>query len=402
MIDPELQSVSTLLKEECQFNVPDYQRTYAWTNDEVSELIEDITDYVGKEQGLYLGTIILDVSGRKQKRIDIVDGQQRLTTLFLMLIACRDHAKAIGAVERALATQQKITLVDELENKSLGMKLLASLSIRPLFEYMADSKWEGDFPAELGKIAVRKIKPVYEAFRNRLKNLDQTQLHALQASIYATQLMRINIDSPDEAFSIFERTNARGMDLEVADLLKNFLHQKKLTSIREDWVVIVRNASHSMLRMLKSFYISYQGYVQKAELYKNLKKFSDEMGGPETFLKRLLAFSEYYAYLRTLSPNSEETKKYFDAIGFTNIAKHQDRFVEVHDALVALGHFKVVQVQPVIFAAILCIERLKLQKDSESAKAFVRLLKTLEAYHFINTYVCSHIGNEVGKLCAGL
>jgi hypothetical protein len=400
MIDPELQTVSSLLKEECQFVVPDYQRPYSWTNEEVGELIEDVSDYVGREHGLYLGSIIIDVSGKKRRRIDIVDGQQRLTTLFLMLIACRDHARSIGALDRAHATQQKITLTDELENKSIGMKLVASPTIRPLFEYMADSGWQGDFPQSLGKLAVRKLRPVYEAFRDRLKPLNAAKLHALQSTIYSTQLMRINIDSADEAFSIFERTNARGMDLEVADLLKNFLHQKKIKSIREDWPSIVKNASHSMLRMLKAFYVSYRGYVQKADLYKCLKNFSEEMGGAEIFLRRLLEFSEYYAYLRLLSTNPEETKEYFESIGLTGIAKHQDRFVEVHQCLQALGQFKVVQAQPVIFAAILCINRLKLQKDSETAKTFVRLLRALESYHFVNTYVCSHIGNEIEHVYA--
>ena len=130
--------------------------------------------------------------------------------------------------------------------------------------------------------------------------MNQKELHALQSSVYATQVMRINIDSPDEAFSIFERTNARGMDLEVADLLKNFLHQRKIKTIREDWPTIVKNSSHAMLRMLKAFYVSYRGYVQKAELYKNLKNFSEGSGGPELFLTRLIKFSEFYHFLRTI------------------------------------------------------------------------------------------------------
>ncbi|MEO6801664.1 MAG: HNH endonuclease family protein, partial [Granulicella sp.] len=104
--------------------------------------------------------------------------------------------------------------------------------------------------------------------------------------------------------------------------------------------------------------------------------------------------------MRMISTNPEETKKYFESIGLPALAKHQDRFVEAHETLLALKQFNVLQAHPVIFAAILCIRRLKLQKDSETARSFVRLLKGLESYHFINTYVCSHIGNEVEHLYA--
>ncbi len=399
MITPELQAISRLLNEDCYFVVPEYQRGYQWTNEEVSELIDDVWSYVGKDQSLYLGTIILDTSARKKKKIAVVDGQQRLTTILLLLIACREQARLLNATDRIHAIQRKISFTDELDNSVLGMRLVVSPTIKGLFDHMASAQWNGDFPDYLGKLAIRRLKPVYQAFKDKLKALDQKQLAELQAAIYRTQVMRIDIDTPDEAFSIFERTNARGMDLEVADLLKNFLYQRKLKTVREDWQEIVKNSAHSMLRMLKAFYVAYRGYVQKATLYKNLKKWSEEIG-PDLLLQRLKTFSIYYAFMRNISTNTEETKIFFESISLTCISKHQDRFTEVHEALSALKQFNVIQAHPVIYAAILCMQRLHLQKDGEAAKQFTRLVKGLESFHYVNTYTCSRIGNEVEQMYA--
>ena len=101
MIAPKLESISQLLKGDFQFVIPDYQRPYSWKGEEVGELIEDIAACVGKKHGLYLGTIILDVGDKDPKHVEIVDGQQRITSIFLLLMACRDHAKQIGHKERA-------------------------------------------------------------------------------------------------------------------------------------------------------------------------------------------------------------------------------------------------------------------------------------------------------------
>jgi uncharacterized protein with ParB-like and HNH nuclease domain len=62
--------------------------------------------------------------------------------------------------------------------------------------------------------------------------------------------MRIDIDAKEEAFSIFERTNARGLDLEVADLMKNYLYQTTGPAVGDTWNKIRANSGHAMLRML--------------------------------------------------------------------------------------------------------------------------------------------------------
>ncbi|HZY62695.1 MAG TPA: DUF262 domain-containing protein [Edaphobacter sp.] len=214
MIKPDLKPLLDLLNGDFQLIVPSYQRPYAWKSEEVSELLEDLQGYVGKSQGLYLGSIILDVSREDDKKVEIVDGQQRLTTLFLLLIACRDHARSISAMQQAEKTQSRITFTGAILNETIGMKLVASDSIRNIFECMASSDWDGKFPEHGHKLQVRKLKPLYSSFRKHLSRMDASQLAQFQSAILAIRVMRIDIDAKEEAFSIFERTNARGLDLE--------------------------------------------------------------------------------------------------------------------------------------------------------------------------------------------
>ena len=143
--------------------------------------------------------------------------------------------------------------------------------------------------------------------------------------------------------------------MEVADLLKNFLHQHQIKSLKDDWKAIVGNAAQSMLRMLKFFYIANRGPVQKAELYKKLRRLADDFGDKGLFVKQLLIFSEYYAYAASIGTNTETTKDYFASNGFTGIATHQDRFTEVHLAMQALKSFQSRTVTAAHFRGPFCV-----------------------------------------------
>lgn len=346
--------------------------------------------------------MILDVSRIDDHEVEIVDGQQRLTTLFLLLIACRDHARFIKATQQAEKTQTRITFTGAILNETIGMKLIASDSIRHTFEMMASSEWDTKFPDQGHKLQVRKLKLLYTAFREHLSHLDANELAHFQTAILAIRVMRIDIDAKEEAFSIFERTNARGLDLEVADLMKNYLYQTAGATVGEVWNKVRTNAGHAMLRMLKSFYVAHKGYIQKAELYKSLRKYAESLGGGNKLATEILEFSEFFRFTQNVNINPEHVREYFATAGLSGVAGKQDRILEAQASFQSLALFKVKQAQALIFASMLALRRLGLTSDATAAKAFTRMLHALECFHFINTSVCSHIGNEVEHLYADL
>ena len=197
-----------------------------WGKEEASELADDLTTYKDSE-GTCLGNFILERS--KGKRTFVVDGQQRLTTVLILLIACRMKARDLGLKKLEPRIQEKITFMNSTTGDSIGCRLIASESIRDLLDYMADVSWDGTFPRSINKKPtkrkVKKIKPIYEVFSKAISSFGPLDLSNFWGALYNSYVARIEVESEIEALSIFERTNARGLDLEISDAERNLHFQ---------------------------------------------------------------------------------------------------------------------------------------------------------------------------------
>jgi len=370
--------------------------------DEATDLIEDLNSVRDDGGELFLGTIIFeDSKEKKDQPLFIVDGQQRITTLLLLLIACRMQAKTLGANEQSSAIQRKIGFIDDTTGKTNGSRLVASEAIRELFDHMANSEWDGAFPAKVNGVPVKRqvnrIEPIFKYFRAQVANFSSEQLGSFLMLIYSAYVFRIDIENDVQALGIFERTNARGIDLEVSDLLKNHLFAHPIEAIEESWKQIADNSDGTLLRMLKYFYISKRGHVRKPDLYKKIKKYGDSVT-PEKLTTQLLEFSKYYRLARFGDHN--DVLNYFSGLGCDSIAQHERRYRAIHSSLQGLREFGVVQFIPLACAAIDSFVRLDGQKSSANAKALVRLFETLERFHFVNNAMGGRMGNEVEVLYA--
>lgn len=403
MIQPKPSTIGEILTLDEQFIVPKYQRGFAWDKDEAGEFLTDLETEAHGGRGLFLGTLIFNISEQAEDRIIIVDGQQRLTTIFLLLIACREQAKALSLPGIAHETQKRITVTDPTTAESKGSLLQASEAIREVFSEMAKSEWDGVFPQKIGKKQVklqsRYLRPVYDHFKRHITHYGKEQLSRLLKAVYDARVIRIDIDDNEEAFSIFERTNARGTDLEVSDLLKNYLYQQKVSDLDDKWRAIITKSEGTILKMLKYFFVSKKGYVSKSGLYSKLKEYCKAIGGAEQFVEELDRFADFYNVARK-EQNDAAIKDYFESIGLTSISTDADKYQRVQLTLQALRLFRVSQVYPLISSAISAIIRNGESSSKSAAKQFIRLLELMENYHFVNNAVCSRIGNEVEKLYA--
>lgn len=400
MFTPVPVRLEDILNSPSQFAIPVYQREYKWGKEEASELLEDLLSYSDDEgSNLFLGNLIFEKT--REKRIFVVDGQQRLTTILILLVACRMRAKQLGQTNLATVIQNKITFMDSTTAESTGCRLIASDSIRDVLELMAGSAWEGDFPTVIAKKQVKrkvkKVRPIYELFIKKLNELDKEALSKFLKAVYNSYVAKIEVEDEVEALSIFERTNARGLDLEISDLLKNFLFTKKIEGIEDLWSNIVENSGGTLLRMLKYFYVSNRGYVLKPQLYKKLKGYSAEVG-PANFTEELERFSKFFSLCK--SPDKERTRSFFEEIGFDEISSDQARYERINQALLGLKEFNVAQFCPPAYAAIRCISRCASKSRNTNAKKLIVLFEAYEKYHFINNAICERVGNEIEKLYA--
>lgn len=397
MLKPDSTSILDIFSAPQKVVVPKYQRNFAWGKTEAQELIEDVKTKTDDQNfNLFLGTIIFDTSqSASEKIMSIIDGQQRITTASILLIACRQIAKKKNP-QFAAAIQEKISFKDPYSGKYSGQRLVVSPSIKEIYEHISKDNWIGDFPDRIGtkqvKRQVNKVRPLFEYFWEEIKNLSKEGLEKFVRSLYDAYFIRINIENTSQAFDIFERMNARGLPLDVADLLKNHLFANIDTGdIGERWNQIIENAGSTPLRMLKYFWVSKRGYVKKSELYRGIKEYSKK-NDPNKLLDELEDFSYFYWMIR--EGELTETKEYLRDKKLSEIVSNESYLQQFFSSIEGLRLFRITQVYPVLYSALVAYQKLR----DRSPKDLINLLDVFERYHFINNVICERVGNEVEKI----
>ncbi len=396
MIRPEKKTIEGILKgSDSQFSVPSYQRSFDWGKSELQELIDDLRETKDSDnKELFLGNFIFDISDKKN--IKIVDGQQRLTTISIILIALREHAKKINESEFAGELQNLISMSSAWSDKT-GNKIKVSENIRDVFEFISDREWNGDFPDKIDEKSVKrqvnKIKPIFTYVLDELSKYSKESLEGFTRTLLYSYVIVIEVENTEDVFSIFERTNARGLDLNIGDLLKNYIFSHGIKEFEGRWNEIIENAESSLQRMLKYFWISQKGHIQQSNLYKNLKKHGKELG-IDQFVGDLYSFSRYYKVVQSQDPDL--TRDWLEEIGLTSLSSNEDHYRRVNRVFQALKLFRVTQAYPLIFSIFKFYQNSK----SSSYKNLFKALETLENFHFVNNVISGRIGNEVEKYYA--
>ncbi|WP_169807086.1 GmrSD restriction endonuclease domain-containing protein [Micromonospora rosaria] len=225
-------TLRTLLQGEKQYIIPLYQRTYSWKRPQLDRLWSDILellDTTGTDSH-FLGPIVLapshNMTASGVQSWLVVDGQQRLTTLSILLAAIRDLASGPSArLARKISTQY---LINEFADGINSYTLLPTQADRAAWRAIIDR-----MPNAGG---ADKIGDAYRFFRSKI---DQLFLDAVGDSegdevleklegIVATKLsfVEISAQAGDNAYRIFESLNNTGLKLTQADLLRNYLFMR--------------------------------------------------------------------------------------------------------------------------------------------------------------------------------
>ena len=231
------------------FEIPPYQRPYAWTIDQASELLTDVLAFLGngsqpveEVNPYFLGSIVL-IKGEDSPKADIVDGQQRLTTLTILMAVLRTKVSADLANELT-------TFIYEKGSLTLGTPNRYRLKLRERDEaffrqHIQDEKGLGTLfqlnEAQLTD-SQANIRTNAKYFADELETLSESQrIRLLQYLMRRCYLVVVSTPDLDSAYRIFSVLNARGLDLGLTDLLKSEVigaipvnQQEKYTEIWED------------------------------------------------------------------------------------------------------------------------------------------------------------------------
>lgn len=241
-------SVLELLKtgQEVPFLIPEYQRPYSWGDDEVITLFDDLWEFSidrtqeGGARSYFLGSI---VSYKENEVSQIIDGQQRLTSLFLLLRAIFKNLESeenktaevtnfISKIKPALWKENEMT---GLEDR--GQMLLTS-------DVVSDSGNEilrrilerGETLPNATDNYSRNYNKFAELYEIKAKHSPNQIYHFINAVLNHTILLPIDADDQETALTIFNTLNNRGLPLSDADIFKSYLYKRLDDEGKSDFI----------------------------------------------------------------------------------------------------------------------------------------------------------------------
>jgi hypothetical protein len=313
--------------------IPDYQREYVWGEKEVNEFIEDIyEEFTNKNQGLdseyFIGSII--VCRRSENVYEVIDGQQRLTTAYLLLCAIRDYLNATYPQETIDALKNKIVyhVTDAQGNDQFRHRV--ELQYEESRGILARIALKQDYSDITATRSVTNIKNAYQEIWQFCQRefTDQVQATAILKKFYAyfiknVKLIRVKTSSVAHALKIYATLNHRGLPLDDMDLLKNLMFAKAKQSdydrMKVKWkemIDLIFQAQERPMRFLRYFILSQYAedheYVAEDDVYEWFVKNESKcqyQSEPIVFVNSLLKSARHYVqFLQGKNPDGSPNR----------------------------------------------------------------------------------------------
>ena len=324
--------------------VPDYQREYVWSDSDVQALAEDIQDefYGSKGELLpdreyFIGSIV--ACRNTQGVFDLIDGQQRMTTIFLFLCAIRDALRAAGA-ETSTSLEAMIYATRTGDNGADVQDFRLLLQYEDSRDILIRVGRDGN-PGAIGRDATESMRCIAEAYGTLREFLDDTFQSDIEeirlffvAFIRRVKLIRIVTPNLAHALKVFETVNDRGVGLTAMDLLKNLLFMRtpsadypKLKDLWKELTRYLESCREKPLRFLRYYVMAnYKDFrnqatgkpVREDELYDWFTKHAKQIGiddKPLAFARNLVeAARDYSRFARGCASDGLTSIPYLDNI----------------------------------------------------------------------------------------
>lgn len=313
IIKSEDKTVEGILNRPFLYEVPRFQRSFSWEREQVEAFWEDIMETMEeKREDYFLGSFIF--RQKSEKKIEIIDGQQRMALLTIFFCCIRDKYSERGESYSAGQIESQYIARRLKPNKEREYKLVLNEQDRSYFQDYVQRRGFSDkkkFLRQRGTLNSHKLmKSAYDFLWEKISNeVDKHAPLSEEATNYlseiedivATRFKAITtlVDDDSEAYLIFETLNDRGLDLSIADLLKNYLYFKagdqNLDIVQQDWDDVTSSFDISDLNnFLRHYWSSSKELIREKRLYKAFRK---DLTGPKEvreFVNRLREEAKVY------------------------------------------------------------------------------------------------------------
>lgn len=391
--------VSKTLSEVLRGNflkVPRFQRPYDWDRDNLTEFWNDIRDRGDPEY--FMGSIVVFGDQKEKNLISLVDGQQRITTITILLAVLRDALEERGESGPSAALHELIETRD-LDNKS--RYTLEHDPADKYFQYAIQSRLPDKKVSPVG-VQQQNLQMAFRFLESSVKDHVKKNfsdnpskavayLKHLRDCLLQMHFISIELDNEDDAYLIFETLNTRGKDLRTSDLLKNHFMRllpaktKGHDVVKDAWSEIVEKLNSSTYTVdtdsfLLHYWLSRESSVSKASLFVHYKN-EIKKTNAKSWLEDLRMASK--TYIRCISPSDGTWAK-------------EER--DLRESLQALRIFGVAQAAPLMLAVMTQYERKTI--SLKSTKASIGMIENF-AFQF-NALTQSRGGGGVANMYARL
>lgn len=301
-----------------QYCIPVFQRDYAWTEEQCTKLFEDIVMAYKKDRPHFCGSFVYAPLGSK-KHIDsyiIIDGQQRFTTLYILIKALADSAdddRDKDALQRYLYNEDKFDRYGLDEKSKLKLKPVKTDNDQLLL--LMSGKIEQMDKSRRG-IIYHNYMLFMQLIKSFLEESSANSVLMINDGIEKLICADIRLDTDDNAQEIFERINSTGIKLGLADLIRNYILMTDTDQERlyEEYWLTVQNLLPD--KLLDNFFIDYlnmksDGFVKESEAYKSFKQvYVEGKYDNEKMLQEILHYAkQYYVFCYGSSDFGAEVNK---------------------------------------------------------------------------------------------
>ncbi len=369
--DTKTQSFIEIMGNGKSYVVPKFQRDYSWEEEQWEDLWQDIIELQSDDEH-YMGHLLLQTDNKKD--YTIIDGQQRLTTITIIILAGLHKIKQF--IDSGSKSSENEAILNDLMRTYVGFTDFSTFVAKPklTLNYNNDRHFR-NYLCAMQKPPIRKVKAserllskAQEFFIEKINTLKVTDSRHVakfvDGLVHSLQFTTITVASDLNAYKVFETLNARGVKLSTPDLIKNYLfsiidekqplHDNEIRNLEEMWENITSELGKdsSFSRFIHVEWNSRKPLIQKGNLFKEIKKEIKNKENSFAYLHMLQKSSEIYSAL-------EKPKDTF---------WERDYYKKVKTPLKTLDMFNIVQPHVVLIAAYY----------NFSAKEFVEIAKYIE------------------------
>jgi len=315
-----------------QYVVPRFQRDYAWSVEQWEDLWEDLTLTESGDQH-YMGYLVFQSDDEKE--FSVIDGQQRLTTVSLIIIASLYILK--GMIAQGIDQENNQQRLEQFRNNFIGFTDSVSLATKAKLTLNRNNDdFYKNFICPLQILPLRGLTKSQRNLANAVKyfqsriedtiNMDDGASLAQFVENLLDKLLftTISVSSDLNAYRVFETLNARGVQLSVPDLLKNFLfslidQQEKINNLElkrleDQWDFIVKQlGTIDFTKYVTAHWNSYHSASSRGQLFKRIKSEVNNREGAFQYLQSLQESVDVYAALHNADDELWITEEYRNA-----------------------------------------------------------------------------------------